>query len=309
MRSESIVFFKTREAFGELSNMASRFPLTIDGTTVPSSEALYQACRFPHLPKVQELILDQKSPMTAKMVSKPYRAQSRSDWDDVRVAIMKWCLRVKLLQHWREFGEILLRTGDGPIVEQSSKDPFWGAIADKSGQVLKGTNVLGRLLMELRSSLRKSPADLEIVRPVPIESFYLLGRPIGQMVADRAPPVVVQQIVADGASPSKQQAKKQARAAVAPHQLTLQLAGIAQASPKQSITKARNYHIMANPRGGWDVLREGGKRASAHFATKSDAIARGRELARKQGVELIQHKRESAGDHHASDLQVNWLPY
>jgi len=50
--------------------------------------------------------------MTAKMVSKPHRKDSRSDWDEVRVQIMRWCLRVKLAQHWETFGELLLQESD-----------------------------------------------------------------------------------------------------------------------------------------------------------------------------------------------------
>ena len=43
-------FRRTRENWGGLSNMASGFPLWIGPIRVPSSEALYQACRFPDLP-------------------------------------------------------------------------------------------------------------------------------------------------------------------------------------------------------------------------------------------------------------------
>src|SRR5215208_5832704 len=86
-RHESIVFCKTKEEFGGLSNMAAGYPLTVNGVHIRTSEALYQACRFPLRPDVQRLIFEQRSPMTAKMKSKPYRNESRSDWDTVRVAI------------------------------------------------------------------------------------------------------------------------------------------------------------------------------------------------------------------------------
>jgi predicted NAD-dependent protein-ADP-ribosyltransferase YbiA (DUF1768 family) len=72
-RSESAVFCKTKEAFGGLSNMAGGFPIQINGVRILTSEAPCQACRFPQLPNVQGLIIDQASPMTAKMKSKPYR--------------------------------------------------------------------------------------------------------------------------------------------------------------------------------------------------------------------------------------------
>jgi len=55
-RSSSVVFLKTREAFGGLSNMAAGFPLHVQGSRIYTSEALYQACRFPHLPEIQRLI-------------------------------------------------------------------------------------------------------------------------------------------------------------------------------------------------------------------------------------------------------------
>src|SRR3954451_106295 len=81
---DCIVFNRTREAFGGLSNMAAGYPLCVNEIRVPTTEALYQACRFPHLPVVQDLIIRQASPMTAKMKSKPHRAETRSDWDQVR---------------------------------------------------------------------------------------------------------------------------------------------------------------------------------------------------------------------------------
>lgn len=148
-RPDSTVFLKTKEAFGGLSNMAGGFSLCVNGIDIRTSEALYQACRFPHLPAVQRFIIEQRSPMTAKMKSRKHHQDSRTDWDWVRVKIMRWCLRVKLIQNWDAFSELLLETGDRPIVEQSRRDDFWGAKpVDK--HTLVGMNALGRLLIELR---------------------------------------------------------------------------------------------------------------------------------------------------------------
>src|SRR5437667_12647655 len=99
-RADVIAFRRTTEAFGGLSNMAPGFPLLVNGITIRTSEALYQACRFPNMPDVQRMIIEEKSPMTAKMLSKPYRGESRPDWQSVRVKIMRWCLRLKLAQNW-----------------------------------------------------------------------------------------------------------------------------------------------------------------------------------------------------------------
>jgi len=177
-RENSVVFCKTKEEFGGLSNMAAQFPLRVNDIEIRTSEALYQACRFPHMPDVQRLIIAQKSPMTAKMKSKPYRSQTREDWDNVRVRIMRWCLRVKLACNWDSFRSLLLTTGDRPIVELSKKDDFWGAKM-RGDDVLVGANVLGRLLMELRQELRGDSAEsLHFVNPPDVEQFLLFGETI-----------------------------------------------------------------------------------------------------------------------------------
>ncbi|MBI3699176.1 MAG: NADAR family protein [Afipia sp.] len=149
-----VVFFRTTTGeFGPLSNMAPDYPIFVSGVRIPTAEALYQACRFPDDPDVQRLIIDQMSPMTAKMKSKKYRDRTREDWDEVRVNVMRWCLRVKLENNWERFGYVLDKTGDRPIVEESTKDEFWGAKPKEDG-FLVGKNVLGRLLMELRERFR-----------------------------------------------------------------------------------------------------------------------------------------------------------
>ena len=178
-RSECAVFSKTKEAFGGLSNMAAGFPLRVNGVRIRTSEALYQACRFPHRPDIQRQIIDDPSPMTAKMKSKPYRKDSRPDWDRVRVKIMRWCLRVKLTQNWNEFSRLLVATRERPIVEESRKDDFWGAkVVDE--ETLVGMNVLGRLLMELREEVKQGDREkLSRVEPLDLPDFRLYGELIG----------------------------------------------------------------------------------------------------------------------------------
>ena len=182
-RADSIVFLKTREAFGGLSNMAGGFPLCVNGIDIRTSEALYQACRFPHLPAVQRLIIEQRSPMTAKMKSRKHHQDSRQDWDWVRVKIMRWCLRVKLIQNWDAFSELLLETGDQSIVEQSRKDDFWGAKPiDK--HTLVGVNALGRLLMGLREEVKNEGQEAFLrEESLDILNFFLDGRPIEPVTA------------------------------------------------------------------------------------------------------------------------------
>ena len=176
---EAVVFLKTNERFGGLSNMAPGYPIVVNGTNFKTSEALYQACRFPYSPDTQHLILSQHSPMTAKMRSKPHRAQTRSDWTNQRVPIMRWCLRAKLTCNYELFSSLLLETGYRSIVEMKTRGAdFWGASPNEQG-LLVGPNVLGRLLMELRDQVReRGPSAFEELKPLPIKDFLLFGEPI-----------------------------------------------------------------------------------------------------------------------------------
>ena len=177
--SSSVTFVKTKEKYGGLSNMAAGFPLVVNGIDIRTSEALYQACRFPGRPDVQELIINERSPMTAKMKSKPFREDTRPDWEDVRVSVMRWCLRVKLAQNWEKFGNLLLSTGDKPIVEKLiNREDFWGATKMSDGSFV-GINALGRLLMELRHLLKSDDSEkLKTVEPLSIPDFLIFQKPI-----------------------------------------------------------------------------------------------------------------------------------
>lgn len=180
----SASFKKTTEKWGGLSNMASGYPIVVNGIKIRSIEALYQACRFPHLPDVQEKIILQTSPMTAKMVGKPFINESRSDWLEVRILIMKWCLRVKLSQNWERFSSLLLETQDMPIVELSNKDDFWGA-KPLDNHIHAGVNALGRLLMELRALIVENDQSRFMnVPPLNIVDFKILGEDIRNILAE-----------------------------------------------------------------------------------------------------------------------------
>lgn len=187
-RSESAVFKKTSEKWGGLSNMAPGYPLVVNGIYIRSSEALYQACRYPDNPEIQRKIISQTSPMTAKMVGKPYRASTRLDWEQKRIVIMKWCLRVKLIQNFGKFSALLKETGNLDIVEHSDKDDFWGAKPIDS-DTLKGVNALGRLLMELREVIHKTNKDgFFSISPPRVDNFKLFGEKIGKVSSNDVKP-------------------------------------------------------------------------------------------------------------------------
>ncbi len=151
----SLVFKKTNEEWGGFSNMCAGYPIIVNGVKWLTSEALYQALRFPEHPEIQEIIRSERSPMAAKMKSKPFRSQnSRADWDEIRVQAMWWCLAAKLMANEQTFGDLLLRSKSSDIVEHSHKDKFWGAVK-VTDDYLQGQNVLGVLTMKLRAVYKR----------------------------------------------------------------------------------------------------------------------------------------------------------
>ena len=77
-KNEVCWFIKASDEFGCLSNMYQKDlqnKLVVNGLEYRSSEALYQACRFPDHPEIQEKVREQKSPMAAKMVTKIWAIQ------------------------------------------------------------------------------------------------------------------------------------------------------------------------------------------------------------------------------------------
>jgi len=175
LAKDCIAFRKTNEAFGGLSNMAPGYPIEILGTKILTAEALYQACRFPGHPDLQHDIIVQRSPMCAKDLSRRYQCLTRTDWEEVRVKVMRWSLRAKLLCNWDKFGGLLKSTGTKIIVEDSSRDIFWGAA--KKDLTYVGVNALGRLLMELRGKyMELKRRDHVQLLPLNIPDFLLLGQ-------------------------------------------------------------------------------------------------------------------------------------
>lgn len=144
----SIQFFKAEGPWGFLSNYF-RWPLVLAGRRWENVEHCYQAAKFDHDPVRLELICRHSHPDAAKSFSRQHRQAWRPDWDTVKLPFMRLALRAKFSQSAFLTRE-LLATGEARLEEASSSDAFWG-----TGPLGGGENHLGRLLMELRSDLRR----------------------------------------------------------------------------------------------------------------------------------------------------------
>jgi N-glycosidase YbiA len=140
-----IKFYSPRHRFGCFSNF-SRHPIEIDGKVWPTSEHFYQAQKTLD-PTIQEIIRRCSTPRQAADLGRSIRF-IRQDWEQIKYAIMKRDITVKVEQH-QSIKDILLSTGDEYIAEASPKDYIWGIGADGSGQ-----NWLGQIYMEVRDEIR-----------------------------------------------------------------------------------------------------------------------------------------------------------
>ena len=151
-------FTKVSLPNGWMSNM-SAYPVTHNGVEYKTTEALFQALRFEKHPEVQKEIIEQKSPMQAKMVAKSYKHLLAEDGYQLLgqqdIDNMKLCIDLKLKQH-PELAQRLIDTLTNQIIENCSSRPqdsglFWGSAYQNNQWV--GKNVLGHILMEKRQEL------------------------------------------------------------------------------------------------------------------------------------------------------------
>ena len=148
--SECVTIHKVSEPWGIFGNFA-RTPIIIDEVMFKTSEQLFQLMKFKDKEPVLAVYNANNPKMTTKHWEKTHR---RSDWGQMVVDAMKFCLTKKFEQS-EDFRAELERSRDKFIVEDQTsftkKTPdTWGV--KQQGDNFVGPNLLGRLLMELRDN-------------------------------------------------------------------------------------------------------------------------------------------------------------
>lgn len=143
----TIYFYSTKEAYGEFSNFKA-YPFELKGKTWRTVEHYFQAQKFAGTEHEEEL-RETPSPMVVARKGRSRKRPLRKDWEEVKDQIMREAVYAKFEQH-AELEEMLLNTGDNEIVEQTTRDYYWGCGTEGTGK-----NMLGIILMETRERLRK----------------------------------------------------------------------------------------------------------------------------------------------------------
>ena len=149
---KTVVICGVDEEWGVLGNFGHT-ELEVDGVKFYAAESMFQVMKFidPAARKAIYAKRGQGLKMTAKHYEKAVGV--RPDWGSILVDALKFCLQTKYDQS-KEFRDELARTGDRFIVEHNvhAKPDTYNAKLSDDGLVWSGPNLMGRLLMELRSS-------------------------------------------------------------------------------------------------------------------------------------------------------------
>ena len=145
----TIYFYKVNEPYGCFSNF-SPHPIEIQGEIWQTVEHYYQAQKF--IGSQDEacslLIKVASTPEQAAALGRDCSRQLRSNWEQVKVQVMRKAVLQKFLTH-QDIQAILLSTADLIIVEDSPNDYYWGC-----GKAKTGNNHLGKILMSVRAEIR-----------------------------------------------------------------------------------------------------------------------------------------------------------
>ncbi|MDB5299381.1 MAG: hypothetical protein JWO87_1044 [Phycisphaerales bacterium] len=146
--ADVIRFYSVADEYGCFSNFAP-YPIRLDGKLWPTSEHYFQAQKF-NDPPHREAIRKANSPMLAARMGRDRKKKLRRDWESAKVSVMTNAVRAKFTQH-EDLRAILLNTADAKLVEHTENDDYWGDGGDGSGR-----NMLGQILMRVRSELRNA---------------------------------------------------------------------------------------------------------------------------------------------------------
>lgn len=128
-----------------------RFPFSYDSKEWNTVEHCFQAYKSLN-EDVREEIRNSDNPGLAKYLGR--NVELRPDWDRVKDRLMYELLKQKF--SYMPTKQKLLETGDSLLIEGNTwHDNYWGNCVCKKCQRVEGKNMLGRLLMKVRSELRE----------------------------------------------------------------------------------------------------------------------------------------------------------
>ena len=143
--TDQILFYLRDEEYGWLSNFW-RAREVVGHVVYATNEHFYQAQKAKDSNDADWIRLAPKPFFAMKMGRSLREHEIRPDWERIKFGVMKEGLWAKFSQN-ADLARKLLETRDASIHENSATDMVWG---------IKGEDMLGKLLMEVREELKIS---------------------------------------------------------------------------------------------------------------------------------------------------------
>lgn len=166
--------------------------MRVNGFPIKSAYSLFLAICFSEYKEMQESILEETNLKYLGEYLDPNKI--REDYEEIKIDLMYWCLKIKMLCHRKKFGIELEKSRHSiverlisetrPLVYISTKDSFFGAKVDTYSSrsyyydhdyqrlldncPMKGVNAIGKLLARLRDE-----PEFYSVEPLDIPNFTL----------------------------------------------------------------------------------------------------------------------------------------
>jgi ribA/ribD-fused uncharacterized protein len=160
-RIEEIAFYRANEKpYGVFSNLYRR-PIVFEGIEFPTAEHAYQAGKA-RKNEVRDWLLKAPTPSLLAMAAHGlYTWDIVPDWSVTKYDRMRKVLYAKFSQH-EDLKQLLLTTGNARLVETgtvpNAVNKTWGEVNGK------GLNMLGRILMEVRTLFRNDAGSSRSLR-------------------------------------------------------------------------------------------------------------------------------------------------
>lgn len=146
-KASEIRFYRAAGEYGWMSNLF-KLGLIFEGKAFSCREAAYQYGKPIDRATADWIVAAPKPHLMAIAAHGLFVFDVKANWNDLKVPRMRAVLLAFFRQH-NDMRNRLLETGDAALIEESKSDAFWGL-----GKKGNGKNMLGVLLMEVRSLLR-----------------------------------------------------------------------------------------------------------------------------------------------------------
>jgi ribA/ribD-fused uncharacterized protein len=161
---EPVFFFTGNPALNDTKEFSNMFeaPMQVEGVTFPTVEHYFQWSKAKQFGDAgaQAKIMKTPSPKSVKSYGKKVTGFDADVWGEKSVQVMRTGVKAKFMQH-PELLKKLMDTGVRPLAEADPRSKFWGIGTSsdtskaKKPDLWPGKNMMGKILMELRTELKE----------------------------------------------------------------------------------------------------------------------------------------------------------